>query len=279
MRLYRKLIISCLFIAMTSLLSAEAEMVMDPCPNDHPIPYRRYSKELLDVNRELLYDLDEAAYARMSLENPLLKLAYRNVFTRSMGVLDQLQPAEAMALADMRSRGEAVSPMLLKLLEENQETGFETSLLGNIDQVKTVSIDLFIEYARNLLKNRTQTMNASLAGSAAILLSRHGSKDDVDLLKSVMEQRPYVADSVTRELDELLRRLEQPTSQPRPTLKGRSQTSDLTSEGTINGKQITSSETRSGISPSNTWIPWIFLGMMLIGTGYLLLKNSNKQRR
>ena len=68
----------------------------------------------------------------MTLDDPLLKWAYASVFLESMGPLEQLRPTLKLALADMRRRGEAVSPMLLRLISENQENRIEFSILGKI---------------------------------------------------------------------------------------------------------------------------------------------------
>ncbi len=282
---YNNLIICSLIFGNAPLVSGDVEMKFET--NNHPGPYRRYSKELNNVNPENLYGLDEAAFAGMTLNDPLLKLAYTNVFTQSLrningksqGQLLYTEPTEAPALADMRRRGESVTPMLLKLLEENQETGFETSLLGKIDQVGTIPIDPFMEYARNLLKNRTQTMSASAAGSAAELLSRYGSREDADLLRWVMKERSYVADSVTRKLDGLLQRLNQTVPEIRPDLKSGSKTSEIEIDSNTNRKPESASVTTLAKPPSKMWIAWALLVIILIATLRLLFKSGIKRGR
>ncbi len=273
---YNKLIVCCMISGMTALSSANAEMEMDPYPGDEPGPYRRWSPELQQVNPEPLYGMDAEGYARMSLDDPLLKYAYTKIFMRSLGDFQELEPMDALALADMRKRGESASPVLLKLLEENQETGFEIALLCFIDQVGTVSIDPFIDYARNLLRNRTQTMSGAAAGSAAILISKHGSLEDAELLRWVMKERPYVADSVTRKLDGLLQRLNQSEPKTRPDLKGKASMSEEKAERSSTSTLKPTSTNGSEQSQSNGWIAWAVLGIFLTFILGRLLKNRSR---
>ena len=271
----RNLIACSLFCGVTLHAFAEVESQT----KNYPGPHRSWSLEFQKVNPEDLYHIDAEGLAKMSADDPLLKYAYMDVFLRNVGGLDNLEPEQALVLADMRRRGEAVTLMLLKLAADNQETIYESALLSRIDQVKTVNLDPYVAYARNLLRERTQTMSASLAGAAASFLSRHGSKDDVELLRNVMEQRPYVADSVTRKLDGLVRRLEQPLPQTRPTMKDRSRTSEGTPTSTTIRKPLAASDTINGKLPSKMWIAWILLAIMSIGILYLLLKNGTKRGR
>ena len=272
---YRRLIACLLFSGVALHAFAEVEIQ----PQNYSGPYRPWSLEFQQVNPEDLYHIDAEGLAKMSLDDPLLKYAYMDVFLRAVGHLDQSEPAQLLVIADMRRRGEAITPMLLKLLEDNQETGFENTLFGNIDNLGTVKLSPYLEYARKLLKDRRQTMSASLAGAAAALLSRRGSKDDVELLRNVMEQRPYVADSVTRKLDGLVRRLEQPLPQTRPTMKDRSRTSEGTPTSTTIKNPLAASDTINGKLPSKMCIAWILLAIMSTGILYLLLKNGIKRGR
>ena len=272
---YRRLIACFLFCGVALLVFAEVEIKTQ----NYPGPYRPWSLEFQKVNPEDLHHIDAEGLAKMSSDDPLLKYAYMDVFLRNVGGLDNLEPEQALVLADMRRRGEAVTLMLLKLAADNQETIYESALLSRIDQVKTVNLDPYLEYARNLLRERTQTMSASVAGCAASFLSRHGSKDDVELLRNVMEQRPYVADSVTRKLDGLVRRLEQPESQTRPTMKDRSRMSEVMTTSNTTGKPLAASDTSNGKIPLKMWIAWILLAIVSIGILCLLLRNCPKRGR
>jgi hypothetical protein len=194
-------------------------------PSDRPVPYRPYSAELQNINPELLNGLNEKQYKQMSLGDPLLKLAYSRVFTRAIGDFSSLMPDDEMILSDMRSRGDSLSPLLLKLAEDNQETGYEVALLCLIDQLGSVVLEPYLQYARNLLANRTQTMSAATASAASAILAKHGSESDLKILEQVFEKRPYVRDDLSKSIKTLREQIEsrKPPNTPfqkNPSLEG-----------------------------------------------------------
>ena len=70
-------------------------------------PRRPISPELNAVNSTVLENLGAGDLEKMSLDDPVLKSAYVEVFLRSWGAFKQLEPPQELALADMRRRGEA----------------------------------------------------------------------------------------------------------------------------------------------------------------------------
>jgi len=173
------------------------------------------SPEMDEVSNhpDLVKNLRAEDLAKMTLDDPLLKWAYANVFLRSMGQFEQLAPPQELALADMRRRGEAVSPMLLKLIEENRETPIEHSVLGDIENLGTVHLEPFLEYARKLLRERTRS---DVVAEASRLLARRGTKEDAELFEWVLTQRPFAVTDLTKSLKILKARLATPPSAPRP---------------------------------------------------------------
>lgn len=95
---------------------------------DHASPYHRMSPEMDALDRSKIKGLGAEDLAKMSLDNSLLKYSYADVFLTCMGPFEQLDPQQERVLADMRRRGDAVSPILLKLMTENQETQIEISI-------------------------------------------------------------------------------------------------------------------------------------------------------
>ncbi len=240
-------------------------------------PRRPMSPEMSAVadHPSLLENLGAEDLAKMTLDDPLLKWAYACVFLRSMGPLEQLEPPLDLALADMRRRGKAVSPMLLKLISENQENIIESLILGKVGYLDTVRIEPFLEYARKMLRERTQTMTAEAAGPAAYLLARHGTKEDEALFEWVIKERPFVADDLTKCLKILRERLNtKPESRPdRRNISSSNVGSDARStKGTEDHPQdggATTSQTKS----------WLIGGMILVlllGVYRLLLKGRRR---
>lgn len=175
--------------------------------NNRGGPPRPASAELAAVDERMLKNLGAEDLAKLSLEDPLLKYAYVSVFMRSYGAFEQLDPFLELVLADMRRRGEEVSPVLLKLMADNYDNSIEFFILLRIGHLDTVRIEPFLEYARKLLRERAQTMTDYAASGALYILGRHGTKEDEALLEWVLKERPYVAHDVTSALSDLRARL------------------------------------------------------------------------
>lgn len=235
-------------------------------------PYRPHSFELRRQGDDLT-GMDEAAFAKLSIEDALLKRAYHSVFsTAGSGPLYFTQPELTAALTDMRRRGDSVTPMLIKLMNENQETGFETCVLIGISKVGNIELDPYLEYSRKLLRERTQTMNAGLAEVASMLLSSKGTEEDIELLKWVIETRPYVADPVNRELGHLKRRLSLPKPEPRVPLRGSSSASGSPTGDSKSDEQQRPTVTAERERESTRWVAWFLVILVAGGLFRLLLK-------
>lgn len=242
---------------------------------DYGGPYRPYS-ENLQINKHDLRGMDEAAYATMSLDDLRLHNAYASVMQCfRWGEFQAADPEYVGALADMRKRGNLVTPLMLKLLDENQETGFECSALANIDAVGTLDLAPYLAYARNVLRERTHTMSAVLAGCAASLLATHGTKEDVDLLRWVMETRPFVEDSVTRKLDSLNRRLGLPKQESRLPLKERRSTSESPNGTSAGMENKTPAVTAANELKAPPWVAW---ALTILIAGGLIWQVFNQRK-
>ncbi len=239
---------------------------------DYPGPCRPYSADL-QVNKIELDGLNETSYAEMSFDDIRLKNAYVSVFTSSLGGgFGNLRPEIVAALIDMRKRGDSVTPLLLKLMDENQETGFELSVLAAIPAVGTIKLEPYLDYARKVLRERTHSMSAGLAGCAAGLLERHGTKEDAELMKWVMETRPWVFDSVTRKLDELNRRLSLPPQESRPSKSIKSLSEDPAHGSFRHVKQKNPTTTVGKDQKSIRWIAWTLVILVAGGLGMLVIR-------
>lgn len=230
--------------------------------NDRGGPGGHMSAEMSEVskNPDLVENLSAEDLAKMTLDDPLLKWAYACVFTRSWR-LKELRPPQELALADMRRRGEEVSPMLLKLISENQETRIEFEILGQIEHLDTVRIAPFLEYARKLLRERTKTMTGGAAGVASSILGRHGTREDEALLEWVIKERPYVASLLTNDLKILRDRLNPPQSPSRPERRDIPSSNAGKGVGPAEGTEDHPQDGDSAISQTK---PWIISGIILV---------------
>lgn len=234
------------------------------------------SAEMNAIKSSQIENLSAEDLAKMTLDDPVLKYAYAQVFLRSMGPFEQLEPSQELALADMRRRGEAVSPMLLKLISENRENRIEFSILGKVGYLDTVRIEPFLEYARTLLRERTQTMTGGAAGVASTVLGQYGTLEDEDLLVWVIEERPYVAALLEKDLRNLRARLNpQPESRPErreiPTSNAGSNA--RSAEGAGDHPQNWVSST----SQTKTWLLGGMILVVLLGL-FRLLSKSPRER-
>jgi hypothetical protein len=245
-------------------------------------PRRPMSAEMFAISRkpDLVRNLRAEDLVKMSLDDPLLKWAYACVFLRSMGPLEQLEPPQELALADMRRRGEAVSPMLLKLMSEHEENIIEDAILVKIAHLDTVRIEPFLEYARRLLRERTQTMTAYSAGSASSILGHHGTREDEALLEWVIKERPFVASVLTKALQNLRARLDpQPKVDPEPRPERR-EIPIGNSDSDARSAESVKDHPQEKASATSQAKPWLLGGMfllLLLGVYRLLRKNPRKQ--
>jgi hypothetical protein len=148
--------------------------------------------------------------AAMPLDDPLLRLAYSDLFHSE--VVDTFDPkrlsAEARAaLEDIRARGDAVTPLLLDMMAKNQYTPLESVILYFVPEIGRIQLAPFLNYARQTIRTRTFEISSSTAGSCAHLLAYHGEENDVALLRWLSETRPYVAPDVSSKIQVIERRL------------------------------------------------------------------------
>jgi len=147
--------------------------------------------------------------SKLPIGDPLLRLAYADlmaselmlqIYSRSQNIDYSFYPAwDVAALEDLRKRGDAVTPVLLDIATKNPNSGFETGVIGNAPYV-IKDLNPYLEYARNVLRNRTMEMNSSVAGTVAELLVRRGTPDDVERLRGLIKTRPYLTATIEGQL-------------------------------------------------------------------------------
>lgn len=237
--------------------SKNPEAWMNSPSTRRPDAGRPMSPEMKAVNPIDVDHLKMEDLAKMSLDDPLLKYAYMEVFTRSMNNLRQMEAQQELALADMRRRGEPVSPMLLKLLEENQETVIEPLVLWNIEHLGTVRLEPYLAYARKLLRERP---NSTVVAHASGLLARQGTKEDIELLEWLLEQQPFAITDATDALKVLRERLNPPQREIRPERRDKSSAAAEMTAGSADGAE--NHPQRESLKSSRKR-PWIIGGIIL----------------
>lgn len=257
-------IINVLFLVLAFHASADVEMKP---PDEKRIGrYRPLSEEYQKFDRDDLRGMTAEKLGRMPLEDPLLRHAYISIFFRNLRESDTLEPEEAVVVEDMRRRGDSITPLLLDLARQNQDSIFESALLGDIADVGKIDLDPYLEYARKLLRERIQTINYSLAASASDLLADHGSIQDMALLEHVIAERSYMARRVTDSLEVLkrrLERLERVKQASRPILRGEPSASEAATGNVAENATKESVASRDGHISTKSWMIWASFGMVI----------------
>jgi hypothetical protein len=276
---WNKIIICSLILGLT--LQAKPEYQFTPEGSDHPGSYGPRSTEMQEFNEDKMRGLTEEKLTKMSFGDPLLRYAYFIIFSRHLREPDTLNSEEVVVLKDMRRRGDLITPLLLELARQNQETIFESALLDKIAEVGNIDLNPYLEYARSLLQERTQTMNASLARCASMLLANHGSKQDLVLLEQVISERSYTAPGVTESLEffkQRLERLERAKQATRPIQRDKP-SANIAAVNSAAAEAVKQPVANiSGNALTSSWMIWVVAGIVISGLVWLLLKIRHERK-
>lgn len=125
--------------------------------------------------------LTEPTLAQMSLDDPLLRAAYAQIFLLSGKPTDW----ELAVRSDLLRRGNAATPVLLSLFEENPESEFRAELMGKIEIIPTVDLEPFLNATRALFQKEGLKLPPRTCYQMAWLLERHGTATDFRILEQL----------------------------------------------------------------------------------------------
>lgn len=256
-----KLIVCGLLIGLA--LHASADVEIKPEDENQTGRNRPLSQAYQQFDRDDLRGMTAERMAKMSSEDPLLRHAYIDIFLRTIREPNTLEREETVVLEDMRRRGDSITPLLLELARENQDSIFESALLDQISEVENIDLEPYLQYARTLLRERTQTINYTLAECASLFLANHGSKQDLALLEQVIAERPYTARGVTKSLEVFKRRLERVKQASRPILRGEPSASEAATGNVAESATKQSVANRDGHISTKSWMIWALFGMII----------------
>lgn len=240
---------------------------------------RRMTTKLVDDSK--LRGLSEADYSLMSLDDPLLQAAYVNVFLQSMGPdigATLARPEIAAAFNDLKRRGDAAVPLLLKLMQENPYSDFESFAINDVSYIDTIDPKPFLEYARNALETRWDKMNPGFVGRITSLLIHKGDASDIERLHELIKKRPYITHTIEIELQAARRpggRLyvkDAPASKDDP---------EFNSIATPIKKEKPGKAVKSPLdNPAQDWGVWLFIffAAVILGLWWWLRKGSKGQK-
>jgi hypothetical protein len=136
------------------------------------------------VDEKALMALDEATLSGMSLDDPMLRVAYAQIFLREAD--GKTANWERATRADLRRRGNTVTPSLLSLFEENPEGQFRANLMFRIETyANSLYLEPFLSAARSLFQREGLNMPPRTCYGMAWLFERHGTPEDLEILKQL----------------------------------------------------------------------------------------------
>lgn len=232
-----------------------------------------------------LEKLSEADFANMNASDPRLKTAWVDLVLGLPGGfptnLSRTDPEvvkgghRAAAFFDLIRRGDSATPILLELARELEETPFESGLLEMIDTLQGVNLAPFLSYSRNLLLTRPKS---SKIVSAALLLGRHGTTEDVLLLEKVAASRPYFADTIRKEAKALKAHIDGERARVgSPATKANPPTLSVQSSSPKKAPEVKPTTSTPSEEPFSS-TPWsVIVILIVVATGLLWLLVKNRK--
>ena len=136
-----------------------------------------------------LAGLTAAKAAALGLDDPLLRLAYAELFIASFDGDSEIPRWYSVAQADLRRRGDAATPLLLWLFDVHPSQQFREGLLLQIDSFPEIHTAPYVVAARNYWQTLQMKTPPRTCYSIGRLLSRHGSEEDLKILEE-MKKHP-----------------------------------------------------------------------------------------
>lgn len=151
---------------------------------------------------------DAKAAAALGLNDPLLLLAYAELFIVSFDGDSEIPRWYSVAQADLRRRGDAVTPQLLWLFDVHPSQQFREGLLFQIDSFPTINSAPYVVAARNYWQTLQMKTPPRTCYAIARLLSRHGVAEELNVLEE-MKKHPKgeVGSLIQEDMVRMARRL------------------------------------------------------------------------
>ena len=110
-------------------------------------------EEPLFVNQEYPTGLKADDLKTLSLDDPKLRIAYAFLIRAAMGgpkIVDDRTPEMVVALNDLKRRGDNSTPLLLDIIEKNQNTRYENLIPLVVSRIGTIKMEPYLQYLRQM---------------------------------------------------------------------------------------------------------------------------------
>lgn len=151
------------------------------------------TKAFTSTYRQQVFQLDRSKMKSLRLDDPLLIAAYMELFlTNFCGTRAEPMPAWHSAVySDLQQRGNAATPLLLKLLAAAPGPQFGEELFFKIDGFSTMSLAPYLAAARVYLQAPPPSTTERTWRAISYFVSRRGNAHDLDLLEEVRKHLPF----------------------------------------------------------------------------------------
>ena len=140
--------------------------------------------------------ITETELRGFELSDPKLRVAYYWVIKASKGgpeIVDNEISGLVEVVKDIRRRGDATTPLWLDIMANNKDTRFEYRIPMIIEMFGTINMKPYVDYFREMVKTRWETINGGAFSVALETFYNHGTKDDVQMVMEIVKKRPFLA--------------------------------------------------------------------------------------
>lgn len=148
--------------------------------------------------------LTESEVASLPIGDPNLRVAYYFLVKYSQQgaeLVDERTPEMVSVLNDLRRRGSTATPLLIDLMEKNQNTHLEYMIPYIITRIDTIEKEPYVEYLRRVIRTRPNEINATAFETAVMMFLQFGNAEDVKLCKELEAKRPFLSYALQHALD------------------------------------------------------------------------------
>ena len=230
------------------------------------------------LNLEYPTGLIEEDLRNLPLTAPKLRIAYVFLIRAAMGgpkIVDDRTPEMVASLNDLKRRGDTATPLMLDIMGKNHNTSLERLIPLVIDRVGTIQMAPYVDYLRQMVKDRPDEISAAANEAALTIFLEHGTQEDVKMVQDLAKKRPFLAPSVERAFKFQRWKSPAPSRPAAPTITPASSPVVLpqASKLTPVTKTISSSTPSQEPTSSTSWSVVAVLIIAVIGLLWLVLKN------
>jgi hypothetical protein len=129
-------------------------------------------------SEQLLGSLNDSKLLAIATNDPLLKTFYLQYFQYE----EDAPPWHSAIGRDITRRGDAATPVLLEIFDENPVGDVRTNIILDIDAFHNLKLAPFLAKIRRMLQDDAPNVSRNIFSALASFLGHHGTVDDLDLL-------------------------------------------------------------------------------------------------